>query len=156
WASDVLLRAGADVHVVTDNMGSELAADLVLADELIMLSGARVSLHVKMHPMFVSDATERDVWDLVGAMRAKGSAEGELASRLLSAFDEERLRVLPDFFWNGPRFLWDRPARLARELDGATIVVLKGDANYRRAVGDAIWPGDATFAAATSYFPAPL
>src|SRR5689334_24644199 len=27
---------------------------------------------------------------------------------------------------------------------------------FRSAVGDAIWPGDATFAEATAYFPAPL
>ena len=46
--------------------------------------------------------------------------------------------------------------RLARELDRATIVVLKGDANYRRAVGDAIWPAASTFSDATDYFPAPL
>jgi hypothetical protein len=155
-AVDALLTLAGDVHVVTDNTGSELSMDLVLADTLMTLCGARVSLHVKMHPMFVSDATERDVWDLLAAMRAKGGAPEALASRLRRAFDEERLRVLPDFFWNGPRFLWDRPARLARELDAATIVVFKGDANYRRVVGDAIWPDGATFADATAYFPPPL
>jgi hypothetical protein len=156
WAAGALLTPGGDVHVVADNTGSELAMDLALADALIGAAGARVSLHVKMHPMFVSDATERDVWDLVRAMSAKGGVEAELALRLGRAFDEERLRVLPDFFWNGPRFLWDRPERLARELDAATIVVFKGDANYRRVVGDAIWPDGATFAGATAYFPAPL
>ncbi len=72
------------------------------------------------------------------------------------AWDDDRLRILPDPFWNGPRFLWERPARLARVLDGATAVVLKGDANYRRAVGDAIYPDGISFAAATDYFPAPL
>jgi hypothetical protein len=156
WAAEALLAAGGDVHVVTDNTGSELSMDLVLADTLVSVAGARVSLHVKMHPMFVSDAIERDVWDLVGAMRERGGPAAELASRLGRAFDEERFRVLPDFFWNGPRFLWRRPERLARELDVATVVVFKGDANYRRVVGDAIWPDGATFADATAYFPAPL
>jgi hypothetical protein len=156
WAVDALLATGADVHVVTDNTGSELAMDLALADTLIGVRRAKVSLHVKMHPMFVSDATERDVWDLVAAMRVKGGPAADLASRLAVAFDEGRLRVLPDFFWNGPRFFWNRPERLARELDAATIVVFKGDANYRRLVGDAIWPDGVTFAEATAYFPAPL
>jgi hypothetical protein len=109
-----------------------------------------------MHPMFVSDATARDVWDLIDAMREKGGRGGDLASRLLRAFDEGNLRVVPDSFWTGPRFLWDRPARIARELDGASVVVMKGDANYRRVVGDAIWPDGATFAEATGDFPAPL
>jgi hypothetical protein len=156
WAAHALLARGGDVHLVTDNTGSELSMDLLLADALLDLAGARVSLHVKMHPMFVSDATGHDVWELTRAMQAKGGAEARLASRLGRAFDEERLRVLPDFFWNGPRFLWDRPARIARELDCASVVVLKGDANYRRAVGDAMWPEDATFAGATAYLPAPL
>jgi hypothetical protein len=75
---------------------------------------------------------------------------------LQRAWRDQRLRVLPDPFWNGPRFLWDRPLRLARELDAATAVVLKGDANYRRAVGDALWPTDTTFAEATRYLPAPV
>lgn len=154
-AAEHLLRPGGDVHVVTDNMGSELSMDLALADALIARAGARVSLHVKMHPTFVSDAVAADVWSLLAAFSARGGVAA-LAARLQQAWRAERLRVLPDPFWNGPRFLWDRPPRLARELDDATAVVLKGDANYRRAVGDAFWPADATFAQATGYLPAPL
>jgi hypothetical protein len=150
-----LLRTGGDVHLVADNTGSELSMDLALCDALIGLAGARVSLHVKMHPVFVSDATASDVWDLISAMRMRGGT-GDLAERLLSAFDQGRLRVLPDFYWNGPRFLWDRPPRIAAELDRATMVIFKGDANYRRVIGDALWPSEATIAEATSYFPAPL
>src|SRR5439155_20193336 len=81
WAASALVSA-RDVHVVTDNTGSELSMDLVLADTLIAAAGARVTLHVKMHPMFVSDATARDAWDLVAAMREHGGVERELASRL--------------------------------------------------------------------------
>jgi hypothetical protein len=64
--------------------------------------------------------------------------------------------VVPDFFWNGPSFLWDRPERVATEIDHASLVVFKGDANYRRVVGDALWPADVPFREVTSYFPAPL
>jgi len=155
-AAEQLLVPGGDVHVVTDNMGSELSMDLVLADALITRAGARVSLHVKMHPTFVSDAVAADVWSLLAAFCTRGAAEAALGARLRQAFRAQRLRVLPDQFWNGPRFLWDRPLRLGREIDGATAVVLKGDANYRRAVGDALWPVGTTFAGATGYLPAPL
>jgi hypothetical protein len=151
-----LLRAGGDVHLVADNTGSELSMDLALCDALIGIAGARVSLHVKMHPVFVSDATASDVWALIGAMRMRGGPASDLAGRLYDAFDQGRLRVLPDFYWNGPRFLWDRPPRIAAEIDRATMVIFKGDANYRRVIGDAVWPGEATLAEATSYFPAPL
>jgi damage control phosphatase ARMT1-like protein len=151
-----LLVPYGDVHVVVDNMGSELSMDLVLVDAIIARAGARVSLHVKAHPTFVSDAGTADVWRLIGAFRDHGGAEAELASRLLQAWRAGRLRVLPDPFWTGPRFLWDWPARLRRELDGATAIVIKGDANYRRAVGDASWPAGVTFAEATRYSLAPL
>jgi Damage-control phosphatase ARMT1-like domain len=155
-AAEQLLVPGGDIHVVADNTGSELSMDLALADALISRAGARVSLHVKMHPTFVSDAVAADVWSLLAALRARGGATTALADRLQQAWRQERLRVLPDPFWNGPRFLWERPPRLARELDTATAVVLKGDANYRRAVGDALWPADATFAEATGYLPTPM
>jgi hypothetical protein len=155
-AAEQLLRPGGDVHVVTDNTGSELSMDLVLADALLARAGARVSLHVKMHPTFVSDAAAADVWSLLAAFAARGGDEAALGDRLQQAWRDQRLRVLPDPFWNGPRFLWDRPPRLARELDAATAVVLKGDANYRRAVGDALWPAATTFAEATGYLPAPV
>jgi hypothetical protein len=156
WAVPKLLSPRGNVHLVADNTGSELAMDLVLADALIALAGSRVTLHVKMHPTFVSDAIVADVWALVASMHERGGRARELASRVRRAFDEQSLRVVPDFFWNGPAFLWDRPARLVAELDRATIVVLKGDANYRRAVGDALWPTETSLAHVTSYFPAPL
>jgi len=155
-AIPALLRPDGDVHIVADNTGSELSTDLALADTLIARGGARVSLHVKIHPTFVSDAIAGDVWALLAAMDARGGAPADLAGRLRRAWDDDRLCILPDPFWNGPRFLWERPQRLARVLDRATAVVLKGDANYRRAVGDAIYPDGVTFAAATDYFPAPL
>jgi len=152
---ELFQRAG-DVHLVADNTGSELSMDLVLADVLMAAAGARVSLHVKMHPVFVSDATVLDVWNLVLAMCERGGACRVLGTRLERAFETGQLRVLPDFYWNGPRFLWDRPARIAAELDRATMVVFKGDANYRRVIGDALWPPETTLAEATGYFPAPL
>jgi hypothetical protein len=156
WAVPKLLAPDGDVHIVADNTGSELAMDLAIADALITLARSRVTLHVKMHPTFVSDAIVADVWILLDAMQTRGGEASKLAVRARSAFAAQRLRVVPDFFWNGPAFLWDRPRRIAAELDGATFVVLKGDANYRRAVGDALWPPDTPFSEVSSYFPAPL
>jgi len=152
----VTLAPGGDVHIVTDNGGSELVMDLALADAWISDFAAQVTLHVKMHPTFVSDATAADVWATLGAMRERGGSPARCAERLVSAFTREQLRIVPDFFWNGPRFLWEIPARLVRDIERATLVVVKGDANYRRAVGDAIWPDTTTFAQASAYFPAPL
>ena len=35
-------------------------------------------------------------------------------------------------------------------------MIFKGDANYRRHVGDALWQPETPFAEVTAYFPAPL
>jgi len=151
-----ILSANNDIHVVADNAGSELAMDLALAGAMLELSPARVTFHVKAHPTFVSDALAADVWSLIFALQKRDKTVKALGEGLERAFIGGRFRIAPDGFWNGPRFLWQRPPRLSRELDRADLVVLKGDANYRRALGDAIWPSPTTFAEATAYMPAPL
>jgi hypothetical protein len=66
------------------------------------------------------------------------------------------LLLSPHPYFNGPLSLWELPAELEQRFLGARLVVLKGDAHYRRALGDAIWPAATPFAAVTAYFPAPL
>ncbi|HEY3819292.1 MAG TPA: damage-control phosphatase ARMT1 family protein [Polyangiaceae bacterium] len=155
-ALPLLVRPGAHVHLVADNAGTELALDLGLVDALLEDPACRVTAHLKTQPVFVSDALARDVWSTLARMDARGGAAGAVARRLRGAFDAGRLRLLPDPFWSGPRFLWEAPPHVARELSGATVALVKGDANYRRVVGDALWPPDATFAEAAGYAPAPL
>jgi hypothetical protein len=48
------------------------------------------------------------------------------------------------------------PPRFQQFFTGAALVVSKGDANYRRVVGDALWQPETPFADVTAYFPAPL
>jgi hypothetical protein len=151
-----LASPGACVHVVADNAGTELALDLALVGALLEDPGARVTLHLKMQPTFVSDAMPCDLWRLVARMRDRGGAPRALADAVRAAFDAERLTLAADPFWTGPRFLWQAPAHLEEALASATIVVLKGDANYRRVVGDALWPPETPFAQACSYLRAPL
>ncbi len=147
---------GGTVHIIADNAGTELAIDLALADALLCAEGTAVVLHVKAHPTFVSDATIGDVWTMVRALADQGGKPAKLATRLRRAWDEERLRLAAPLFWNSSRFLWDMPPDVRRAFEGARLVVIKGDANYRRAIGDAIWPDGVTFAEAMGYFPAPV
>ena len=149
-ATEVLTRGGASVHLIADNTGAELALDLALVDALLEDPACTVALHVKMQPVFVSDALARDVWQLMDVMRGKGERGRQLEGRLRAAFEAGRLRLMPDPFWSGPRFLWEAPARIARALAAATAVLLKGDANYRRLVGDAPWPAEQPFADAAA------
>jgi uncharacterized protein with ATP-grasp and redox domains len=150
-----LVARGCNLHVVADNTGAELALDLALAACVLEDEAARVTVHVKMQPVFVSDATARDVWRLVERMRAAGGDSGRLSHTIEAQFEAGRLALAPHPFWSGPRFLWDAPEPLRRTLDGASLVVVKGDANYRRVVGDAMWPPSARFGEACGYLQAP-
>ncbi len=152
----LLVSPGARVHVLADNAGTELALDLGLVDALLEEPACRVTVHLKMQPVFVSDALPRDVWSTLDRMDARRGVAGAAATRLRAAFEAGRLHLAPDPFWSGPRFLWEAPPHLAGALSAATVVVVKGDANYRRVVGDALWPPDAPFAEAAGYAPSPL
>ena len=147
---------GGLVHIIADNTGTELAMDLAMADALLSADGMTVVLHLKAHPTFVSDATIADVWTVFRALADHGGGPAQLAGRLERAWEEGRLRLAAPLFWNSGRFLWDMPPDLRRAFEGARLVVIKGDANYRRALGDGVWPDGVTFAEAMSYFPAPV
>ncbi len=157
-AVERLLRAPGEVHIVADNTGTELAADLVLVDVLLASGTPRVTLHLKLHPTFVSDALPSDVLTLMKRMGSSsaGKESNALAERLQIAFEAGQLRLIPDGYWNSTRFIWELPARLVRTFTGASLVIVKGDANYRRLIGDAIWPPETSFAEVMRGFPAPL
>ena len=141
------------VTIIADNAGSELAMDLVLADCLLRHVVERAFLCLKWHPTFVSDATPADVWLMLEEMQQRVPS---LADRLISAWEAERLRFLPHPYWNSSRFLCDLPMVFGRLFDQAPLVIIKGDANYRRAVGDAVWPAHTPFADVLSYLDAPV
>ncbi|MCY4144886.1 MAG: ARMT1-like domain-containing protein [Chloroflexi bacterium] len=143
------------IYLVADNAGSELAMDLALVDLLLRLAGIRVLVCLKAAPTFVSDATPSDVRLMLAEMQQRGDKAAALAKRLCAAWSAERLRFLPHTFWNSSHFLWDMPASLHEALNKARLVIIKGDANYRRAVGDCLWDAQTTFAAALSYLDAP-
>lgn len=152
-----LLQNKGDIHLVADNTGTELAMDLVLLDELLTARHNRIIVHVKMHPTFVSDATASDVRTLIEKLCVyPNSLIQALGGRLDIAFQEGRLRLAPDFYWNSTRVLEDMPQHLIEVFRSAALVIIKGDANYRRIVGDRLWSPDTSFVSITDFFPAPL
>jgi uncharacterized protein with ATP-grasp and redox domains len=154
---DALLGApgGAAVHLIADNAGPELLADLVLAD--VLLRGPAppvVTVHCKPWPMFVSDALAADVVTTIDALAAlpSGAARG-IGSRLARALDEGRLRVAQHAAWGEPRHFDALDADLTDGLRAAAVVIAKGDLNYRRFVGDRAWPAETPAAVAARAVP---
>jgi len=153
-----LRRNPLRVDFLIDNAGMELVADLVLADYLLSSALAQeVRLHLKAHPTFVSDALPNDVHETIEFLARVDdlSVEG-LAERLRHHLDDQRLLLKSSFFWNSPLDGWQMPAELRAALSGADLVISKGDANYRRLLGDRHWPHDTPFAEVLAYFPAPM
>lgn len=141
-----------------DNAGFELVADLAMAD--FLLTGGLVEtgkLHVKAHPTFVSDAVPTDVWRTVYALKNSGQSQIQiLGERIYAHLMEKRLELVPNFFWNSPCSFWDLPHNLRQELEKSDLVISKGDANYRRLLGDLHWPFSTPLAEILAHFSAPL
>jgi hypothetical protein len=133
------------VHIVTDNAGSELTADLLLAWILAGRLEIPVRLHVKFHPTYVSDATAADVRRTVDYFsRSSSEPVRRFGTDIEKYLAGGKIRVLPDLYWNSPGFIDELPERIGISFSRGLLVILKGDVNYRRAVRDAPWyPGTA-------------
>lgn len=146
------------IDFVNDNAGPEAAFDLLLADHILEQGWARrVRLHLKPYPFFVSDAMIKDVRELIarleGAQEPLSRAAGDrLAGRLTMG----TLELADHPFWVSARAFTEMPDDLCRELARADLVILKGDVNYRRLLGDRHWPYTASLPQIAAYFPAPL
>ena len=143
--------------IITDNAGTELLMDLALADFLLSEGMAtQIVLHLKPQPFFVSDAMPDDVTAGLEALRAGGGAALELAERVWAHLDSKRLILHAHWLYATSLFYFQLPDDLRTELARMDLVILKGDVNYRRLVGDVHWPPTTPFEHATDYFPAPL
>ena len=150
-------RKPGRVSIIADNAGGEVLADLALSDFLLdSRLAARVDLHVKSYPFFVSDATMEDVQEALDALAVGGQHATALTRRLKAHIDGGRLAIATHWFYTSPLYFRELPRDLYARYHRAALVILKGDANYRRLLGDAHWPPTASFSQVTGYFPAPL
>ncbi|MEV8017595.1 damage-control phosphatase ARMT1 family protein [Streptomyces sp. NPDC086554] len=143
--------------LVADNAGRELLPDLILIDHLMSRQRIeRAVLHVKPYPYYVSDATTADVIDGLRHLTTAPGAASEVGRRLWAAMGSGRLTVRAHTFSCAPLPYADMPDDLRQEFADATLTLVKGDLNYRRLVGDRLWPASTPFAEPTVYFPGPV
>ncbi|WP_409468915.1 damage-control phosphatase ARMT1 family protein [Streptomyces sp. HC307] len=143
--------------LIADNSGRELVPDLLLIAHLLAEGRVeRAVLHVKPHPYYVSDATPADVLDALRRLTvAPGAARG-YGRRLWAALIDGRLTVRAHPFSCGPLPYAEMPDDLRAEFAAATVTIVKGDLNYRRLVGDRLWPPTTPFPDVTGCFPGPV
>jgi|TARA_B110000259_G_scaffold76773_1_gene90030 fructose-1,6-bisphosphatase I len=166
-AAHALVATGCDkVGIVVDNAGFELVCDLALADAIVVArvktsskstTGVVVTLHVKAHPTFVSDAMSKDVHATIYETCASTDKETSLMGKRWRKHVETGAWVIaPRFEWAQPQAFWDLPLEAVQALQNENLVILKGDANYRRLLGDRVWSLQTPFSEVAGYFPAPL
>jgi uncharacterized protein with ATP-grasp and redox domains len=157
--SDLLtISQGGRVDFVLDNAGFELVCDLCLVDFLLSTNLVhQVYLHLKPHPTFVSDAMIKDVRDTTSFLAASSHQQvTSFAQRLEEHIALGRLVLSEDYFWTSPLAFWEIPSSLNNELANTSLIIVKGDANYRRLLGDRHWNITTLFADIVCYFPAPI
>lgn len=143
--------------ILIDNAGTELLNDLALVDLLLSSNlASRITLHLKSQPFFVSDAMPVDVDASIDALMREGKHASELGRRLREHLANDRLQLTMHWFYTTCLFYFQLPRDLDEQLATMDLVLIKGDANYRRLLGDAHWDPTSSFADATSYFPAPF
>ena len=146
----------ARIDFICDNTAPELLFDLALADWLLSsgLAG-RVIFHTKPQPFFVSDTMNPDVHAAIDALARSAEPELQaLAGRLRLAGGEARFQLIDHPFWVTGSFFHAMPEDLCALLARSDLVISKGDANYRRLIGDCHWDPTTPFDAAVAYFPA--
>merc|ERR1711936_413916 len=159
WECLVGSGRGSTVDIVMDNSGFELFTDLCLADFLVTSGvAAKVRMRIKDQPWFVSDTTSHDLsWTLNQLARGEVTHDPlSVLSRRWSGYLETGHWTLhPDSFWTYPHpfnLMENTDPDLYLQLSQASLVIFKGDLNYRKLVGDLNWETTATFRTALQGF----
>jgi len=157
----------SEVHMFNDNSGMEIVSDLALV-HFLLSSGkvAKVVMHLKPYPFFVSDAIPSDIQHTLSVLSASPEAnQRKVAEELRKWLTDGRLVLTTseaiNNFLASPEPMWSMPAAVREELTGpvnanVALVICKGDLMYRKLLGDRTWNTEQSFADILSYFPCPV
>lgn len=127
--------------IICDNSGAELFSDIYLAVFMIVHDYVnKVVLHVKSYPYFVSDATIDDFGRLVNILTKNKSN-----SQLLELLSKKKIEVKTHKFWTEAKYFDELPKDLGISKKSTDLLIVKGDLNYRRLVGDKNWKSTDSF-----------
>lgn len=100
---------------------------------------------------FTSDALVQDVHEHIQVLKSIDESL-DLPGFIKSG----RLGVESHDFYTTPLSFYEMPNDLKELLSNVSLVITKGDANYRRLLGDGMWPHSASFSDAVNYWPTAL
>lgn len=156
------------IDLVADNSGYEIFVDLCLLSALSsMLDLSHESnllkfrIHVKRMPWFVSDTLKVDIDWLLNLMINHDSTDLQRLGKVWEGnLEKEIWEIHADKFWTLPHD-YSQMQEVAPELHStlakSSLIIFKGDLNYRKLTGDRKWHILTPFRVALRGFaPAPL
>jgi hypothetical protein len=150
-------RKPGRVNLIADNAAEELLPDLLLIEHLLTTGRAtEATVFLKPRPYYVSDAMTQDAVALLRRLVAAPGLVSDAGRRLWQYCSEGRLAFEAPVYFCAPLSFHDFPREFAAAVGSATLTVVKGDLNYRRLVGDRLWPVTTPFADLTAYLPGPV
>lgn len=141
-----------------DNVGRELFSDLALIDFLLSTHLVEnLTLLVKPTPLFVSDAMNKDVNLALQLLQQQDCPPlKNFIRRIQHSIAEGRLVVSEGPLLCGYEMFDEMPLEFYRNVVQSDLAIVKGDANYRRVIGDRHWDFTHPLAEIVDYFPTPL
>ena len=150
--------SGADfrIDLVADNASYELFTDLCLVEflhrsNLLPRNRTKVYFHLKNIPWFVSDTMMEDFKWLLDVLQQREDFAPQLkklGKRFQQNIDDQVWILEQEQFWTLPydySQMVDYDSELYRTLCSTDLLIIKGDLNYRKLMGDLRWPPTATF-----------
>ena len=134
------------VDFFVDNTAGELLADLLLI--WFMLDNnivEKTTLHVKPHPLLVSDVLKADVFDILERLKALPDDRAKRIGRALEEHISSGRLIIKEDKWvvDGTERV-KFPREEEEELKKSDLIILKGDYMYRAFCGNYYYPYDAS------------
>ena len=131
--------------LILDNTSMEFISDLIYSDFLLRYKLVdEVNLHAKCYAWFVSDVTPDDYKFVIQQLQRVNSLfVNQFLIRLKKYEQEKKLNFITNRFWT-TSYPFSEMKRIEQnlysELAQSDFVLLKGDLNYRKLLGDLDWP----------------
>jgi len=150
-----LAKCHTNIAFLLDNATMEILYDLALIDFLLQTNMAdRITCYAKDQPYFLSDALPDDVYMTINLLGSIDSPKVQaLADRLLKALGSGKLILKAPPFFSTSGMFRELPNNLKAELGAHDLCLMKGDANYRRLMGDRHWDPTTPLEEVVNYFP---
>ena len=151
----LLKKRPAKIAYFFDNVGREFYFDLAFIQYLIKGGFVEsITFYLKNQPFFVSDAMPADYDLILDRLEGSGSDKAIQLAADLKAWTQAGIITVEDPpFLATSRDFQQLPESLSAQLATYDLAILKGDANYRRVIGDRHWDPTIDFADVTAYFP---